>query len=111
MRRLEVCLVHGMEEARSSILLSSTHNDVVLAWAGTAFCDFGGLAGSFLLRQGPLFFVSLAKLALTSALVLATGPIIDGYGVYALVPHEIHQTTAERAQLTMRRTESSTNED
>ena len=33
-----------MEEVRSSILLSSTHNYAVLASAGTAFCDFGGLS-------------------------------------------------------------------
>ncbi|MFT4988645.1 MAG: hypothetical protein ACI9BK_001418, partial [Acidimicrobiales bacterium] len=32
---------HGMEEVRSSILLSSTHKYAVLARAGTAFCDFG----------------------------------------------------------------------
>ena len=30
-----------MEEVRSSILLSSTHNYAVLAPAGTAFCIFG----------------------------------------------------------------------
>jgi hypothetical protein len=34
--------VYGMEEVRSSILLSSTPNNAVLASARTAFCDFGG---------------------------------------------------------------------
>ena len=41
-----VWCVHGMEEVRSSILLSSTHNYAVLALAGTAFCDLGGFVGA-----------------------------------------------------------------